>query len=157
MSGWRQVTDADVGKTMLVSNNFSARNAHGEMSHRWIIWIQKTADGEYMGFDQGVQRIWGITHCAELPNPDRPDDPVAVARECFLSMLADAGEEFREDVDGDADGDGRQVITVTYHLESGSSQFEELCEALGIKGPTFYDDSWMVAIQRAIEAPPVQP
>lgn len=60
------------------------------------------------------------------------DEAVALARECFLNMLADA-KRFDEDVDGDCDGDGRPQVFVSYHITTDESQFRELVEALGIK------------------------
>jgi hypothetical protein len=72
--GWRPITAADVGKTMLVTNNIKARNAHGEMSHRWITWIQKAdkpkETGKYVGFDCADRLIHDLTHCAPIPVPE---------------------------------------------------------------------------------------
>jgi hypothetical protein len=71
LNSWRPITDADVGKTMLVTNNIKARSAHGEMSHRWITWIQEASDpestGKYVGYDCGNRLIHNLTHCAAIP------------------------------------------------------------------------------------------
>lgn len=73
--GWRTITDADVGKTMLVTNNIKARDAFGEMSHKWITWIQAASDpdttGKYVGYDCGDRLIHNLTHCAPIPAPSQ--------------------------------------------------------------------------------------
>ena len=73
MSGWRKIKASDVGKTMLVTNNLYAKDAFGEMSHRWLTWIQKSDDpkrqGKYGGFDAADRWIHNITHVAEIPKP----------------------------------------------------------------------------------------
>ena len=73
---WRAITKNDVGKTMLVTNNLHAQNARGDMSHKWIGWIQESNDpkwGDYICFDEADRRITGLTHCAPIPAPPRPD------------------------------------------------------------------------------------
>lgn len=71
------------------------------------------------------------------------------AREAFLNMLADAGEDFQEQPDGDVNSAGRTIDCTTYKIITGYRQFEELCEALGIKRAR-YDQSLMDAIDAAI-------
>ena len=73
---WRAITKNDVGKTMLVTNNLHAQNARGDMSHKWIGWIQESNDpkwGDYICFDEADRRITGLTHCAPIPAPPRLD------------------------------------------------------------------------------------
>ncbi len=77
------------------------------------------------------------------------DEAVAMARECFLNMLADA-KRFDEDVDGD-EVNGRTVMYVSYHITTDESQFRELVDALGIK--VGWSESTMDALTRAIEEP----
>lgn len=60
------------------------------------------------------------------------DDRLAVARECLLSLFADA-DRFDEDCDGDMDSDGHRTFSCRYHITTGHRQLSELCEALGIK------------------------
>lgn len=71
--GWRPITEADVGKTMLVTNNIRARDTFGEMSNRWITWIQASdrpeVTGKYIGYTDGDRLLHGLTHCAPLPDP----------------------------------------------------------------------------------------
>ena len=73
------------------------------------------------------------------------------AREAFLSLLADAGDNFQEQPDGDVNEAGRMMDCTTYKIITGHRQFEELCEALGIKRSR-YDQSLMDAIDEAIAA-----
>lgn len=75
---WRQITAPDRG-LFLVTNNFKARNAHGDMSHVWLthrIHVgQEIGDGRFFTIcDSG--RIVGLTHymrvspaLAALPAP----------------------------------------------------------------------------------------
>jgi 3-deoxy-D-arabino-heptulosonate 7-phosphate (DAHP) synthase len=77
------------------------------------------------------------------------DEAVALARECFLNMLADA-KRFDEDVDGD-EVNGRAVMYVSYHITTDESQFRELVDALGIK--VGWTESTFDAVTRAIEEP----
>lgn len=74
------------------------------------------------------------------------------AREAFLSMLADAGDDFQEQPDGDVNDAGRMMDCTTYKIITGHRQFEELCEALGIKRSR-YNQSLMEAIDEAIAVP----
>lgn len=59
------------------------------------------------------------------------DEGVALARDAFLNMIADA-RRFEEDVDGD-EVNGRTVITCDYHFTVEESSLAELAEALGIR------------------------
>lgn len=74
------------------------------------------------------------------------------AREAFLNMLADAGDNFQEQPDGDVNDAGRMIDCTTYKIITCHRQFEELCEALGIKRAR-YDQSLMDAIDEAIATP----
>lgn len=74
----------------------------------------------------------------------RPD-PIAMARECFLNMIADA-RRFDEQVDGDETG-----VSVDFFIETGESQLRELCESLGIKPK--WQQSTMEAITEALDTP----
>jgi hypothetical protein len=51
----------------LVTNNLSARDAHGQMSHIWIghpIW---STDGMWVTFDDADRKIRALTHWMPLP------------------------------------------------------------------------------------------
>lgn len=54
------------------------------------------------------------------------------AKEAFLQFIADA-LRFDEQTDAEQTATGRWVDRTTYHIVSKRPQFEELCEALGIK------------------------
>lgn len=82
----------------------------------------------------------------------RPNGAIENAREAFLSMIADAGDDFQEQPDGDVNDAGRMIDCTTYKLITGHRQFEELCEALGIKRAR-YDEPLMEAIDRLIQVP----
>lgn len=73
------------------------------------------------------------------------------AREAFLNMLADASV-FEEQPDGDMNDAGNMIDCTTYKIITGWRQFEELCEALGIKRQR-YDETLMDALGRHIQAP----
>lgn len=73
------------------------------------------------------------------------------ARDAFLNMLADA-LEFEEQPDGDVNESGHMIDCTTYKIITGYRQFEELCEALGIKRDR-YDEPLINAIDRHILAP----
>ena len=102
-----------------------------------------------------LAEIWR-EHIADLhalsPKPPADDTgaAIAVARECFLNMVADA-QKWEVDVDGDVDADGHQTITVTYHLVVDGFSFEQLPEALGIRPK--YMETMQDAIEREVNKP----
>jgi hypothetical protein len=52
----------DENKHIIVTNNLSALNAHGEMSHVWMINnLIKSSSGEFVAF-HADSKIMGITH-----------------------------------------------------------------------------------------------
>ncbi len=73
------------------------------------------------------------------------------AREAFLSMIADAGDNFQEQPNGDVNDAGRMIDCTTYKLITDRLQFDELCEALGIT-PN-HGETLMEAIDRLIQLP----
>lgn len=78
-----------------------------------------------------------------------------VAREAFLSMLADASV-FEEQPDGDVNDAGRMIDCTTFKIITGHRQLEELCEALGIKHARF-DQTLKETLDSAIATPAVAP
>lgn len=69
MTAWKKIKGEIKGK-VLVTNNLKARNAHGEMSHVWVVsMVHETTEpeGPFMAFTEGDRRLWGLTHYAEIP------------------------------------------------------------------------------------------
>ena len=72
---WRAITEADAAAKgrMLVTNNVSARDAHGGMSHVWIGFVIPSGDpkkyGKWVTFDEGDRMIHALTHCCPIPMP----------------------------------------------------------------------------------------
>ena len=62
--------EPEKNKHLIVTNNLTAKNAHGEMSHVWLtalFSINKTETGIIFGdgivtFDDANRRIIGLTH-----------------------------------------------------------------------------------------------
>lgn len=73
------------------------------------------------------------------------------AREAFLSMLADASV-FEEQPDADMNDVGKLIDCTTFKLIVGHSQFEGLCDALGIERNR-YDEPLIDALTRYIQTP----
>lgn len=73
------------------------------------------------------------------------------AREAFLNVIADA-TRFENEIDADADDDGRAVVTSEFHLTTGEQQLRELWTALGFS--VRFDESLDDAITREVETPP---
>ena len=65
-SAWRPIT-SEIRHKVLVTNNINARDAYGQMSHVWVAGLVQRDDGEFICFLDGFQKIWGLTHYAELP------------------------------------------------------------------------------------------
>lgn len=69
--------------------------------------------------------------------PAQPDTGDAAAlREAFLCLLtnsADSGVRF--DYDGDADDEGRTVVTCDVTIKVDHHDLQEFCDALGMTGP----------------------
>jgi len=51
-------------KHLIVTNNISATNAHGEMSHVWLttFWCESEKYDCITTFDEGDRQILGLTH-----------------------------------------------------------------------------------------------
>lgn len=73
-----------------------------------------------------------------------------LARECFLSMIAEA-RTWRENVDGDTDNNGRTVMYIDYDLNIRHSDLAELANALGIQAA--WDETIKDAIDRELALP----
>lgn len=80
-------------------------------------------------------------------------DQLEVARECLLSLFADASR-FDEDCDGDMDAEGRRTFSCRYHITTEHHQLRELCEAVGIR--IAFDEMPKNAIDRALAEPPAK-
>lgn len=73
-SGWISFADEKPpeGDSVIVTNNPDARDAHGKMSHVWILWPQQTADGEWIGFNDADCRVRNLAMWHPLPPPPNP-------------------------------------------------------------------------------------
>ena len=79
---WRRIKKADIGgPQMLVTNNRTARNAFGEMSHIWVSHIFAGSipeeTGKYVGWD-GDRFVSNLTHCCKIPMPT-PENMLSAA------------------------------------------------------------------------------
>lgn len=52
---------------VIVTNNLTAADANGQMSHIWIVGLVQKSKGEYIAFTDGDTKIHNITHFCELP------------------------------------------------------------------------------------------
>ena len=72
MAEWKKITK-ELHRRVLVTNNISARDAHGDMSHVWIGFIIKSDKpkerGKFITFTDGDFMICNITHYCEIPVP----------------------------------------------------------------------------------------
>jgi hypothetical protein len=75
-------------------------------------------------------------------------DPLANARDALLTFRADA-KKWEEDVDGDADDDGRPRCTIHYNICVDAHTLRELVEAVGID--IGYRETPGDAIERALD------
>jgi hypothetical protein len=60
-------------------------------------------------------------------------DPIKDVREAFLNLWANAKTEFV--YDGDADDEGRTIVTCDVVINTDPHDLRELCDALGMTGP----------------------
>lgn len=68
-TAWKPIT-VEIKRKVLVTNNIKARDAHGQMSHVWVVsLVQKDSDRRYgfISFDDRHCRVLNLTHYAELP------------------------------------------------------------------------------------------
>lgn len=77
---WKPIT-GEIKRPVIVTNNINARNAHGHMSHFWATsFVQYDEEtNEYICFQAGWQKIWGLTHYADIAAPDFVSDTSAAA------------------------------------------------------------------------------
>jgi hypothetical protein len=84
-NGWTAFADRwpDEHHDVIVTNNMNARDAHGRMSHVWIVWPQMTehdnptfdsVKGEIIGFLHNHERVRNLTHWHPLPEPPEPSE-----------------------------------------------------------------------------------
>lgn len=66
MSAWKPIK-REIKRKVLVTNNVDARDAHGRMSHVWVVGLVQKDGREFIAFDDHMQRLWGLSHYAELP------------------------------------------------------------------------------------------
>ena len=71
MGNWKPITDR-IERKVLVTNNLDARDARGQMSHVWVASLVQIDDSgkEFITFTDHWQKIWGLSHYAELPGID---------------------------------------------------------------------------------------
>lgn len=71
VSNWRPIT-GEIRRKVLVTNNLNARDAHGQMSHVWVASLVQIDDSgkEFITFTDHWQKIWGLSHYAEIPSAD---------------------------------------------------------------------------------------
>jgi hypothetical protein len=74
MSAWKPITGPMKGK-YLITNNITARDASGQMSHVWVGYIIENYSGpdwhgKFVSFDDADRKIHEITHYAEIPMPE---------------------------------------------------------------------------------------
>lgn len=68
MSDWQPIDTAPDDQKVLVTNNLEARDAHGRMSHVWLVdLVQTGSDGERTAFTEDLVRIHRLTHWHPLP------------------------------------------------------------------------------------------
>lgn len=67
MNNWRPIKTAPKDRRRLLTNNLHARDAHGQMSHVWIGYPIRRADGEWVTFDDYDVRARNLTHWHPLP------------------------------------------------------------------------------------------
>lgn len=74
---WRSLTDESwpKGRSVLLTNNLSARDEHGDMSHVWIGFAQKSKDGSFIMLDDCDRRVHGLTHWCPIPLASRSVSP----------------------------------------------------------------------------------
>lgn len=91
MSTWKPI-EGRIERKVLVTNNLEARDAHGQMSHVWVASLVQEDDGnDYITFTDSAQKIWGLTHYAELPTNA---DPLIVAD--MLALLRLFAREYED-------------------------------------------------------------
>ena len=75
MGAWKPITE-EIRRKVLVTNNIDARDAHGQMSHVWIvILVQKDEQRGFVAMDDsGWRMIESLSHYAEIPQPS-PENP----------------------------------------------------------------------------------
>lgn len=71
------------------------------------------------------------------------------ARDVLTYMLAEC-KSWEEDVDGDADDAGRQIVYVNHDIRISDSLLSELLDMAGIK-PVRYDEVAMERLRRALD------
>lgn len=71
------------------------------------------------------------------------------ARDVLTYMLSEC-KSWVEDVDGDADDEGRQIVYVNHDIRIRDSLLSELLDMAGIK-PKRYDETAMERLRRALD------
>ena len=71
-SAWMPVESAprngESGK-LLVTNNLYSRDAHGNMSHLWLVGTVHKEKGGFIAFDHGI-KVENLTHWCKPPSND---------------------------------------------------------------------------------------
>jgi hypothetical protein len=67
---WKPITEP-VTDRVLVTNNITARDAYGKMSHVWIGFIlaadNPNYEGEWVTYGDDDRKITNLTHYCEIP------------------------------------------------------------------------------------------
>lgn len=76
---WKPINTAPLGgrsPRFLVTNNLNARDAFGNMCHVWLVPMIHEEGGGFFAYQDGtMQRVYGLTHWASIPPPDKPTTP----------------------------------------------------------------------------------
>lgn len=73
MNEWQPIETAPTGLKVLVTNNIGARDAHGRMSHVWLVpSVQTAGNGAKIAFTEEGRRLLGITHWFPLSMVNDP-------------------------------------------------------------------------------------
>ena len=74
---WNDIkeTPPPEGRKCIVTNNLRATDAHGQMSHIWILRpifsTELESKGHWVGFDDADRKILDISHWMALPTASR--------------------------------------------------------------------------------------
>jgi len=70
MKAWHDIKKKKVPEKkskILVTNNIKSRDAHGQMSHIWLVVGVHKEGNEYFAFDGSFTKIHNVTHWTEIP------------------------------------------------------------------------------------------
>lgn len=70
---WRAISTAPIGRMngkLIVTNNLSARDAFGFMSHAWVVNMVHKEGGEFVAYHCNGDKIRFLSHWIPLQQPD---------------------------------------------------------------------------------------